>query len=140
MRDVVRALLRGAKAVLLDAALVRFAAVGLITTTLDFVLFSLLAVGASVGPVKANVASYSCGVVTSFILNRSWTFGADFSSARVERHALKFLASNMVGLLLSSTLVAVMALLMPNIAAKAISVALVFVWNYAAARLWVFRE
>ena len=122
-----------------DATLVRFAVVGLITTTLDLVIFSVLAVHTDIPAVAANVVSYSCGIATSFVLNRSWTFGIGHGSAGIERHTIRFLASNLTGLALSSILVALFVLALPDIAAKAVSVPLVFFWNYAVARFWVFR-
>ena len=60
---------------LVDATLIRFVVIGLVTTLMDLVLFSALTSGAGINPVVANVFSYSCGIVTSFLLNRSWTFG-----------------------------------------------------------------
>ena len=140
MQDTLRRLYsKGRDTGLIDATLLRFAVIGLVTTTLDFVLFSLLAVGAGIQPVAANVVSYSCGIVTSFVLNRSWTFGVARDTPGVKRHAMRFLASNIAGLLLSSTLVALLVLVLPDVAAKAVSVPLVFVWNYAVVRFWVFR-
>lgn len=124
---------------LIDATLVRFAVVGLITTTLDLVIFSVLAVHTDIPAVAANVVSYSCGIATSFVLNRSWTFGIGRSNPGIERHSVRFLASNLAGLALSSTLVALFVLVLPDIAAKVVSVPLVFFWNYAVARFWVFH-
>jgi putative flippase GtrA len=140
MQDPVRQLYSKARATgLVDATLLRFAAIGLVTTALDLVLFSLLAVGAGVPAVAANIVSYSCGIVTSFVLNRSWTFGVARDTPGAGRHAVRFAASNIAGLLLSSTLVGLLVLVLPDVAAKVISVPLVFVWNYALARFWVFR-
>ena len=140
MQDPLRRLYsKGRDIGLVDATLVRFAVIGLVTTTLDLVLFSLLAVGAGVPAVAANVVSYSCGIVTSFVLNRSWTFGVAMDAPGVSRHAIRFLASNIAGLLLSSVLVGLLVLVLPDVAAKVVSVPLVFVWNYAVARFWVFR-
>lgn len=140
MQDPVRWLYGKGRAIgLIDATLVRFAVIGLVTTTLDLVLFSLLAAGAGVPAVAANVVSYSCGIVTSFVLNRSWTFGVARDAPGVRRHATRFLASNIAGLLLSSVLVGLLVLVLPDVAAKIVSVPLVFVWNYGLARFWVFR-
>ncbi len=140
MPDVVRALLdKGRATGLVDGTLVRFATVGAITTILDVVLFGLLAVGMDIPPVPANVVSYSCGIITSFALNRTWTFGIGRSAGGAERHAFRFVLSNLAGLLLSSGLVAVFTLLLPDFVAKLISVPLVFIWNYSVARFWVFR-
>jgi putative flippase GtrA len=124
---------------LVDGALLRFAVVGLITTILDVVLFSVFAVAAGFPPVAANIGSYSCGIATSFLLNRFWTFSANATESRMLHHGMRFLASNVAGLALSSLLVALLVLVLPPVAAKIISVPLVFIWNYLVSRLWVFR-
>jgi putative flippase GtrA len=124
---------------LVDTALLRFASVGLITTALDVVLFSAFAVAAVFPPVAANICSYSCGIAASFLLNRYWTFSASTAERRILHHGTRFLASNLAGLVLSSLLVALLVLVLPPVAAKIISVPLVFVWNYLVSRLWVFR-
>ena len=114
--------------------LLRFAAVGAITTMLDIVLFTGL-VAAGAPPAPANLISYSCGIVVSYVLNRSWTFDVGHSPVQ----ALKFGASTLTGLLISTVLVTALATLMPPTVAKVLSVPVVFAWNYLTARLWVFR-
>ncbi|BCP53933.1 putative membrane protein YngA [Kaistia sp. 32K] len=114
--------------------LLRFAAVGVVTTLLDIAVFTgLTAAGAP--PAPANLVSYSCGIVVSYTLNRSWTFEVGHSPMQ----ALKFGASTLTGLLISTVLVAALATLMPAPFAKVLSVPVVFCWNYFTARLWVFR-
>ncbi|PDT46719.1 GtrA family protein [Sinorhizobium fredii] len=114
--------------------LLRFCTVGAITTTLDFVLFTgLFAAGAAPGP--ANVLSYSCGILVSYVLNRSWTFRARHSQVQ----ALKFVLGTITGLVISTCLVALLATLVPPPFAKILSVPVVFAWNYLVALLWVFR-
>ena len=114
--------------------LLRFATVGAITTALDVTLFAGLTT-AGVPAALANVCSYSCGIVVSYNLNRSWTFSVDGSRLK----ALKFVVSTLTALLISTFLVAVLSMTIPAIYAKFISVPVVFVWNYFAARLWVFN-
>ena len=114
--------------------LLRFATVGAITTALDVTLCAGLTT-AGVPAALANVCSYSCGIVVSYNLNRSWTFSVDGSRLK----ALKFVVSTLTGLLISTCLVVVLSMTIPAIYAKCISVPVVFVWNYLAARLWVFN-
>ncbi len=124
---------------LVDATLIRFAVIGLVTTLMDLVLFSALTSGVGINPVVANVFSYSCGIVTSFLLNRSWTFGVPAGTRGIERQALRFLSTHLASLLLSSLLVALFILMLSPFAAKVTTVPIVFLWNYALARFWVFR-
>lgn len=122
-----------------DWTIVRFAAVGLVTTALDFTVLNLLAGPAGLSPAPANTISYSCGIAVSFVLNRVWTFGHGMDGPRIGRHGLLFIVSNMIGLLLSTLAVSLLSRLMPLNLAKAVSVPVVFFWNYAAARFWVFK-
>lgn len=112
----------------------RFAFVGAITTTLDLVLFAGLT-AATLMPAAANVISYSCGILLSYVLNRSWTFKVEGS--RVQ--AMKFVLSTLTGLLISTLLVAMLTKVMPAMYAKLASVPVVFAWNYLTARTWVFN-
>lgn len=122
-----------------NSAFIRFAIVGLITTALDFILFGALTSAAGMKTAAANVVSYSCGIAVSFALNRMWTFGQLRGGSPVGHEALKFATTHAAGLTLSTVLVSLLALFFPAIAAKAISVPIVFVWNYVLARFWVFR-
>lgn len=122
----------------LGTRLFRFAAVGAFTTALDLALFTVAAeaLGAPVAP--ANVGSYGSCVVVSFLLNRRWTFRGDGTRSAWRAFA-RFLASNLAGIALSTALVTAFATVAPPVAAKAASVPIVFLWNYAVARFWVFR-
>lgn len=114
--------------------LLRFAIVGAITTTVDFVFFTTL-VAATLAPALANIFSYSCGILVSYVLNRSWTFRAKRSHVQ----AVKFVVSTVTGLLISTGLVAALSTILPPLIAKILSVPVVFAWNYLTSRLWVFR-
>lgn len=113
--------------------LLRFAAVGAATTTLDFALFVLLVTAIPAAP--ANVLSYSCGIALSYVLNRSWTFGVDGNALQ----ALKFAVATFTGLALSTLLVAALVQVLPPAAAKLVSVPVIFGWNFLTAHFWVFR-
>ena len=124
---------------LADGRFVRFAAVGLLTTIMDVVLFALFAAALEIPVTPANVMSYSCGIATSFLLNRWWTFASVQQGGTVEVQALRFLASNITGLVLSTILVGLFVQVFPAMIAKTMSVPIVFIWNYLVARYWVFR-
>ena len=113
----------------------RFAGVGLVTTLLDVTLFAVLS--AAVLPALANIASYSCGIALSYVLNRRWTFGVGNASLG---QALKFVLATLSGLALSTLLLMVMTRMMPPVAAKLATVPIVFLWNYHSTRQWVFRD
>jgi putative flippase GtrA len=124
---------------LMNSAFLKFAVVGLITTGLDFVVFGFLTGSAGMRAAAANVASYSCGIIVSFTLNRVWTFGQIQHDSPLKHQMLRFGLTHVAGLILSTSLVAFLALLLPALVAKAISVPLVFIWNYMLAKFWVFK-
>ena len=60
---------------LLKAA--KFAVVGVVNTLIDYGVFALLAQVLFVNVYLAQVISYSCGILNSYIWNRSWTFRSE---------------------------------------------------------------
>ena len=93
---------------------------------------------ARANPTWAAVLAYLCGAMTSYLLNFRFTFkdsGTDF------RHGLaKFLAVNMIGLGLNTLIfVTLRDLGAFYLLAQAVATGLVLSWNYAGARLFVFR-
>ena len=73
----------------LPRTVVRFAAIGVVNTLIDLVLFWLL--HPPLGIVAANFLSTSAGVTFSFLANGRHTFGASRPTAR---QAILFLATN----------------------------------------------
>lgn len=123
-----------------ETRVVRFAGVGAVTTLIDWGLFSLLAVSFGVYPAIANLFSYSCGILTSFILNRAFVFGeARRGSETTAAQFGRFILANAAGLALSTILVTAFVYVLPEMIAKLATVPIVFVWNYTMARKWVFR-
>jgi putative flippase GtrA len=120
--------------------LARFAAVGVIATAIDFVVFSTLVLVANVGAAPANAVSYATSLVANFNLNRRWTFRQQKDPRTATRQGGRFLVANAGGLLLSTAIVGALATALPELWAKVISVPIVFVYNYACAKLWVYRE
>lgn len=123
--------------------IVRFGMVGLCNTALDFFLFTGLVYGMAMAVPAANVLSYGCGILNSFILNRRWTFEDRAGGSVLWRRFVLFLLVNVLGLIFSTLLVTWLSgvlpeALAPEALAKALSVPLVFVWNYAASRHIVF--
>lgn len=115
--------------------MLRFAGVGLVTTLLDILVFAF-AVSVGTTPGLANVMSYSCGIAVSYGLNRHWTFRTTGS----HRRAVKFAASTLIGLLISTALVALLSTHVPPVFAKVITVPIVFFWNFGSAQYWVFAR
>lgn len=117
----------------------KFGIVGLVNTGIDFALFSGLTLGLGLNAIPANVVSYSVGVVTSFVLNRSWTFrGRNGRSARSQM--LLFVVGSVGGLAVSTAVVALLVGVLAPLPSKAISVFATFLWNYGFSTRVVFRR
>ncbi|MGA9172747.1 MAG: GtrA family protein [Thermoactinomyces sp.] len=121
------------------ALFLRFCAVGLGNTAVDFAAFYLLAL-VGVPYLLAQALSYSAGVINSFVFNRKWTFRVTRKVNVLE--ALKFFLVNVFSLLVSSGLLFVLHdvnhlnLWFAKLAATGGGI----VVNFIGSRLWVFSE
>ena len=118
--------------------LVKFGITGIMNTLVDFAVFMLLT-NAGVAIYFAQVVSYSCGMLNSYIVNRSWTFkskGKFFS-----RQMIRFITANLSLLLLSLALLWVFTeqLGLIKILAKLCATVLIMVIGFIVNRIWVFK-
>ena len=74
--------------------LVKFGAVGLVNTVLDYAVLNLLL---SIGPLKAKVVSTIVATTASYVMNRQWTFTRRDRTGLRREYSL-FFALNLVGL------------------------------------------
>jgi len=116
----------------------RFAIVGVIATAVHYaILIALVEIG-HVKPVIATTLGYCVGVVTSYALNRRFTFTD--SAAPVATSFAKFVALYGIGAVLNGFIMsAVMALGAPYLLAQVVATGLVLIWNFLGARFVVFR-
>jgi putative flippase GtrA len=116
----------------------KFAVVGIANTLIDYGVFALLAQLLSVNVFLSQVISYSCGVLNSYIFNRSWTFQSQsrfFSPALV-----RFLVLNLCMLALSTGLLALFLQFgLSKLVAKGCTVVVAMAVGFVVNRLWVFR-
>lgn len=127
----------------------KFAAVGALNTTIDFLIFILLAAFGMM-PIFANIISTSCGMVCSFILNRSFVFGP--SSAKAHHEILKFLLITLSGLwiiqsavifssnTLLNSLFSIDSGIIMNTISKILATGVSLVWNYYWYKNYVFKN
>lgn len=117
---------------------IRFALVGAANTVLDYAVFAILMTAAGTPVLLANAAGYGTGMVSSFLLNRSWTFRVRRDAAPLLRYLPRFAAFNLVGLGLSTLVVALLVPAVPPLAAKIAATGVTFAWNYWSSRRFVF--
>lgn len=133
---------------------IKFMIVGAVNFGVDLGIFTLLHTVTGIGAVPANIVSYSCGVINSYILNRFWTFKIKlrfFSEYKLKNGSkirflslpfMKFVFVNLVSLGVNTLTVHILVNLysldptLSKIAATAFS----FVVNFAGSKLLVFRE
>jgi putative flippase GtrA len=119
--------------------LARFGAVGVVNTLVDVGLFTLLVRLLDWHVVPANILSYGAGILCSFVLNSRWTFAEVRGEPGAARRFARFIGTSLAAMGLSTVLVVVLSWMMDPLWAKAISVVVGFLANYAMARLFVFR-
>lgn len=117
----------------------KFALFGVINTGVDFAVFMLLVYGMGIGTAWAQTVSYGCGVVSSYLLNRRWTFGSAGRGNWAE--FMRFAAVNAASFAAATAVLLGLqtgAGLSP-VAAKAASILFALIVNYTGNRFWVFR-
>lgn len=120
----------------------KFNAVGLLNTLVDFAVFTLLS-AAGAGYAIAQVISYSAGTANSFILNKKVTFRdrQKADQASFDRMQLvKFILLNLVSLGVSLVLMHVLTdrLGMQVLLSKVLVTGVTVVINFVGSRKWVF--
>lgn len=116
----------------------KFCIVGGLNTAIDFLVFSLLSY-LGVYYIIAQCVSYGCGVLNSYLLNRTWTFQ---QHGKRKRHEfLNFTVLNIFTLIVISFLLTVfhyklnISLPYSKVLVTLVSVGL----NYIGTRFWVFK-
>lgn len=118
----------------------KFAIVGVANTLIDMGVYALLAQLMGVNPYFAQVISYSCGMLNSYVFNRSWTFR---SQARFFSPALaRFVILNLVMLGVSTGLLYLFLdqLGLHKMIAKVLATGFTLCLSFVVNRLWVFKE
>lgn len=117
---------------------IKFGLTGVMNTLVDYGVFLVLSY-LSVDVYLSQVVSYSCGMLNSYVINRSWTFGSQkrFFSMQM----LRFIVVNLSLLLLSLGVLWLgtrlgYGKLISKLGATVVTLAVGFVVN----RLWVFKK
>ncbi|KAF5039910.1 GtrA-like protein [anaerobic digester metagenome] len=117
---------------------IKFGLTGVMNTLVDYIVFLVLSyLGTNV--YLSQVISYSCGMLNSYIVNRSWTFGSKkgFFSAQM----IRFIVVNLSLLLLSLGVLWLGSRLgYGKLVSKLGATAVTLVVGFAVNRLWVFNS
>ena len=118
----------------------RFCAVGAINTVVDFGIYAALTRSFPFWGehfLAASVVSFCIGVLSSYLLNTFWTFGARTVALR---QGAKFFIVAVTGLGWNAAVLALLtALGMYDLLAKAFATAAVLAWNFTWQKRWTFR-
>ena len=119
--------------------LIKFGITGVMNTAVDFIVFLLLT-HSGINIYLSQTISYGCGMLNSYIVNRSWTFKAKgrFFGGQMVR----FTAANLTLMVLSVGLMWVFTVQLgfAKIVAKLFTTAIIMLAGFAVNRLWVFKE
>jgi putative flippase GtrA len=125
----------------------RFLTVGVLGTTLDFSILTLLKL-AGLPTLIANSLSFTAGLVNNFTWNRLWTFRDNLRPDWQKQFAQYALVS-LVGLALNDLIVVSLEHTLGELfgqpawgylPAKVIATGVVVFWNYFANRTWTFKN
>lgn len=118
--------------------LVRFAVVGAIGTTLDYLVLNFTHLALGIGLYWALTLGFTIGALHNYLLNSLWSFRQPLGWSKLGQ----FLCVAIVGLLLNNGIVFLLSeygSLHYNLA-KLVALCLVFFWNYLANRYWTFAD
>lgn len=119
----------------------KFNAVGLLNTAVDYLVFALLTQAFNLADTPAKLISYSCGILNSYVLNSAWTFKLERKRTLAE--VLGFILVNVISLgaalivlYLCRELLNIEEALFRNLLATPVSMLINFFGN----KLFVFRS
>lgn len=130
----------------LFAQFLKFNAIGLINTAIDFGLFTLLLFW-GMGSLGAQSVSYAAGTTNSYIMNRKITFSEQVSGQERKRafninQFIRFAALNAAVLALSLALLFVLNTIigLHPLASKLLVTTVTIMVNFIGSRKWVFAK
>ena len=119
--------------------LISFACVGVVGTTLQYLILFSLVIIARVDPVIASVCGSVVGPIVNYFLNYHWTFR---SNKRHREAMTKFLTIAFSGILLNAGIMLLLASICSiyYIAAQITSTVTILFWNFTLNKIWTFRS
>lgn len=120
--------------------LLRFGAVGVVNTIIDFAIFITLVRYFEWNLLLANTMAYIFAVSNSYVLNLIWTFRKS-EGAKFGAHSyMLFVTVNTVGFMIGSLVIwQLQDIVIPEFA-KLMSIAVTLVWNFFATKRFVIEK
>ncbi len=115
-----------------------FAAVGVINTMVDFVLFATAVKVFGLPLIPANLLSWSVAVSSSYVLNSYTTFAAESGRQLKARAYGAFILSGLAGLTANTTALVLASYFLPVLLAKVAAIGVSFFVNFTLSHLVVF--
>ncbi len=119
---------------------VKFGITGVMNTLVDFGVYTLLVELFSVNMYVAQIISYCCGMLNSYLVNRKWTFKTQ--SKVVSGELWRFILLNLSMMLLGMGVIwlGTQWLHCSPVLAKLLSSGVTLVVNFLVSNFWVFRN
>lgn len=120
--------------------LIRYAIVGFTGVAVDFGITYIFKEYAKVSKYIANSLGFCTAVVTNYLLNRYWTFGAGSEDVFVQFGT--FLAVSLIGLLMNNSIIYLLSekWKVNFYISKVIAISVVVFWNFFVNYYYTFRS
>jgi len=117
-----------------------FASIGVVNSIVDFSLFLLALRYLTTSLVAANIMSWCIAVTGSYVMNSFITFAAESGRQLTWRRYATFAASQLLGLVASTSTLVAAALVLPVLFAKLLAIGAAFLVNFSMSHFVVFRN
>lgn len=119
---------------------IKFGITGVINTLINFLVFTLLSVILNFNIYFSEIIAYSCGMLNSYIVNRSWTFTT--TDKFWSNQLIKFILTNLAVMLLSLLLLNIFTekFLLSKIISKVFATIITTITNFLISKLWVYNN
>jgi putative flippase GtrA len=119
---------------------ISFAAVGLVNSAVDFLVFSFAYYYADLPIVPANIMSWCVAVSGSYVMNSLTTFAHESGRELTLKSYFNFALSQVAGLVANTATVFIASYFMPVLVGKILAIGASFLVNFSLSHFLVFRK